>query len=50
MDDKVLELIAMHDPYLVINAAGKIECTLNKHAMPARAEAIQAFVKCVWFS
>ena len=47
MDDKVLELIATHDPYLIVNATGKIECTLNGHAMPARADAIQAFVKCV---
>lgn len=47
MDEKVLELIATHDPYLIVNAAGKIECTLNGHAMPARADAIQAFVKCV---
>ena len=45
MDDAVLSLIGAHDPYLRVNDAGKIECILNGHAMPARADAIQAFVK-----
>lgn len=45
MDDGVLELITAHDPYLKVNDAGKVECTLNGHAMPARVDAIQAFVK-----
>ena len=47
MDANVQDLLAAHDPYLVVNAVGKVECTLNGHAMPAKAEAILPFVKYV---
>jgi len=44
MDSRVLELLTQHMDHLVVNAAGRVECTLNGHAMPARADVLAAFV------
>ena len=44
MEARVLELLAQHKGHLVVNAAGRVECTLNGHAMPARADVLAAFV------
>ncbi len=44
MDAQVLELLKQNDSHLFVNAAGRIECTLNGHAMPPRADVLAAFL------
>lgn len=46
---EVQEIVAAHAPHFsVIQEDGrvKIKCELNGHTFPARAEALEAFVRC----
>lgn len=42
----VRALLEAHAPHFSVTAEGKkVKCELNGHTMPARADALQAFIK-----
>lgn len=44
--EEVQALLAAHAPHFSLTAEGKVKCELNGHTFPARADALEAFVKC----
>ena len=43
---EVTALLEAHAPHFAATPEGKVRCELNGHTLPARADALQAFIKC----
>lgn len=41
----VQELLDAHQPHFSATPEGKVKCELNGHMLPARADALAAFIK-----
>jgi Surfeit locus protein 2 (SURF2) len=44
-DPSVQALVAQEAPSLRVTEAGRVECTLNGHSMPAREDIVRAFIE-----
>lgn len=42
---EVQALVAAHEPYFSATKDGKVQCELNGHCFPPRADALSAFIK-----
>jgi len=45
--EEVQAIMAAHSPHFSLTAEGKVKCELNGHTFPARADALNAFIKWV---
>lgn len=45
LDPQLQQLLEAHKQHFKLTDSGKIECTLNGHTLPARLDAVSAFIQ-----